>query len=394
MNSHTLNGSTRARTLRLALLLAAGVLLVAFVIAACAPAAAPVPTASPPTAAPAQPTAMPQATTAPAQPTSAPSGGNLSNKKVGLSSPIEVEILNEFYADMKKEASLPENQITLNIVDAKGDAVKQSADLEAFLAQGYDGIFFLALAPGGLDDFVARATAKGVCVFNHSASPVTGTTQNVVLDQHASGYEVGKYAAKWINDRGGKLEVAYLSNKEDPQLQLRSQGEKDAIKELAPNAVVVGEVEANTIEKGAAGAANLLQAHPNISVILAFSDDGGLGAYQAATEAGKKDPNTFFIGSLDGTNLVFDKIQEGGIYQATWSYLFPFSAVQWMRDMEKCLRGEKVPPTRTEFGRLVTKDNLAEVRKMVADPLAPDVQKFYSDPAVMKYSDTPLTTPK
>jgi ABC-type sugar transport system substrate-binding protein len=129
-------------------------------------------------------------------------------------------------------------------------------------------------------------------------------------------------------------------------------------------------------------------------VILAFSDDGGLGAYRAATEAGKTDPNKFFIGSADGTNLVFDKIAEGGIYQATWSYLFPFSAVQWERDMEKCLRGEKVHPTRTQLGRLVTKDNLAEVRTMVKDPLAPEVQKFYEDPNVMKYSDEPLKTPK
>ncbi len=389
MHSPAPNRFPRSRAARPAVWLVTALAL-ALVIAACAPAAAPAQPAA------AQPTSAPQATTAPAA-TTAPSGGAttlLSDKKVGLSSPIEVEILNEFYADMKKEATLPENQITLNVVDAGGDPVKQSADLEAFLAQGYDGIFFLALSPGGLDDFVARATAKGICVFNHSASPVTGTTQNVVLDQHASGYEVGKYAAKWINDRGGNLEVAFLSNKADPQLQERSKGEMDAIKELAPNAKIVGEVEANTIELGASGAANLLQAHPNISVILAFSDDGGLGAYQAATEAGKTDPNTFFIGSADGTQLVLDKIQEGGIYQATWSYMFPFSSVQWMRDMEKCLRGEKVPPTRTQLGLLVTRDNLAEVRKMVANPLSPDVQKFYSDPNVMRYSDTPLTTPK
>ena len=97
---------------------------------------------------------------------------------------------------MRKQAASPDVGVNINLVDANGDAVKQSADLEAFLAQGYDGIFFLALSPGGLDDFVARATGKGVCVFNHSASPVTGATQNVVLDQHASGYEVGKAAAQ------------------------------------------------------------------------------------------------------------------------------------------------------------------------------------------------------
>jgi ribose transport system substrate-binding protein len=375
-------------------LVLAGALVMLLVVAACAAPVA-LPTSAPPTSAPAA-TDAPAATSAPAATTASGSGTTttLADKKVGLSSPFEVEILNEFYADMRKEGDLPENQVKMDIVQAGGDPVKQSADLEAFLAQGYDGIFFLAAAPGGLDDFVKRATDQGVCVFNHSASPVTGATQNVVLDQHASGYEVGRVAAEWINERGGDLEVAFLVNTEDPNLQARSQGEIDAIKELAPNAKIVGEAEANTIELGAAGTANLLQANPNISVILAFSDDGGLGAYQAATEAGKTDPDTFFIGSADGTQLVLDRIEEGGIYQATWSYLFPFSSVQWMRDMEKCLRGEEVPPTRTQLGRIVTLENLAEVRTMVSDPLNPSVQKFYDDPAVMRYSDEPLMTPQ
>ncbi len=383
MTSHTKRtaGSRIGRRMTIAVVAVFSSLL----FAACAPAAVPS-SAAPATASPPPATSGPTATPA-------ASAATLADKKVGLSSPIEVEILNEFYAAMRKEGDLPENAVKLDIIDAGGDPVKQAGDLEAFLAQEYDGVFFLALSPGGLDDYVKRATDKGVCVFNHSASPVTGTTQNVVLDQHASGYAVGKYAAEWINARGGNLEVAFLSNKADPELQKRSQGQKDAIAELAPNAKVVGEVEANTVELGAAGAANLLQANPNLSVILTFSDDGGLGAYQAATEAGKTDPNTFFLGSADGTQLVYDKLTEGGIYQATWSYLFPFSAVQWERDMQKCLRGEAVPPTRTVIGRLVTRDNLAEVQNMVSNPLDPAVQKFYTDPAVMVYSDDPLTTP-
>lgn len=383
-----LTHASKLRSIRLSVLVLVCAFVGVFVIAACAPVVSP--TAMPPTVAPTA-----QATTAPAaQPTTAPAMATLSDKKVGVSSPVEIEILNEFFADMRKEADRPENQVKLDIVNANGDPVKQTTDLEAMLAQGYDGIFVLALSPGGLDDFVKRATDKGVCVFNHSPSAITNATQNVVLDQYASGYEVGKVAADWINKRGGELELAYLISSSDPQIIARSQGQKDAIKALAPKAKVVGEAEANTIDLGASATANLLQAHPNISMILSFNDDAGLGAYQAATEAGRKDPNTFFIGSLDGTQLVLDKIAEKGIYQTTWSYLFAFSSVQWMRDMEKCLRGEKVPPTRTQIGRVVTLENLDEVKNMVANPLDPAVQKFYSDPAVMKYSDTPLTTPK
>jgi hypothetical protein len=65
-----------------------------------------------------------------------------------------------------------------------------------------------------------------------------------------------------------------------------------------------------------------------------------------------------------------------------------------MRDMEKCLRGQEVPPTRTQLGRIVTRENLAEVRTMVENPLDPTVQEFYADTNVMRYSDTPLTTPE
>lgn len=372
--------ASKLRVFQLPALVLVSALVSIFIIAACAPVAAP--TVTPPTTAPST------------QATAAPAIAVLSDKKVGLSSPVEIEILNEFYADMRKEGSLPANMVKLDVVDAGGDPVKQTTDLEAFLAQGYDGIFVLALSPGGLDDFVKRATDKGVCVFNHSPSAITNATQSVILDQYASGYEVGKVAAEWINKRGGELEVAYLISSSDPQIIRRSQGQKDAIKALAPKAKIVGEAEANTIDLGASATANLLQAHPNLSVLLAFSDDGGLGAYQAATEAGKKDPNTFFIGSLDGTNLALEKIAEKGIYQTTWSYLFAFSSVQWMRDMEKCLRGEKVPPARTQIGRIVTLENLEEIRNMVANPLDPAVQKFYSDPGVMKYSDVPLMTPK
>lgn len=386
--NHPLHDAIRRQANPRTILVLIGALVALVLAAACAPVAAPPVTSAPPTAAAAQATSAPEATTAPA-------ASNFADKKVGMSNPFEVEILNDFINDMQKEAQQPQVAMKIDIVNANSDPVKQQADLEAFLAQGYNGIFFLTLAPGGgIDEFVKRATDQGVCVFNHSASPVTGATQNVVLDQYASGYESGRDAAEWINAHGGDLEVAFLTNIEDPNLQQRSQGQKDAIKELAPNAKVVGEVVANTIELGAEGAANLLQANPNLSVILAFSDDGGLGAYQAATEAGKTDPETFYIGSLDGIGLVFDRIAEKGIYQSTWSYLFPFSSVAWVRDMEKCLMGEKVPPTRTQIGRIVTLENLEEVRTMGSNPLDPSVQKFYDDPGVMKYSDEGLTSPK
>src|SRR5882724_7406358 len=319
-------------------------------------------------------------------------GQSLKSKRVGLSSPDNVEILNELYGDMKREAHRPENQLELVIVDARNDALKQLGDIEAFVVQNYDGIFFLALPSEGLEQLVASAVRKGIFMFNHGASPITGCTQNVILDQHFSGYQVGEFAAKWITaNHGGYAEVGILGNSADPWLQIRTQGLKDGLSEHGPRAKIVGEVHGHSIELGAAGAANLLRAHPAMKVLLAHADDPGLGCYTAATEAGMRDPKQFLVASCDGTRLVMDRISEGGIYQASWSYLFPFSATALMRDMIKCLRGERVPATRTQVGRLVTKTNVEEIRSMTSDPQAPEVQRFYDDPTVMRYSDTPLT---
>jgi len=324
-----------------------------------------------------------------------PGTGALKNKRVGVSSPHKVEILNEFYEEMKREARRPENQLEVVVVDAGADAVKQLSDIEAFIAQNYDGIFFLALPSEGLERLVASARAKGIFMFNHGASPVTGATQNVVLDQHFTGAQIGKFAAQWINEKkGGRAEVGILGNSSDPWLTIRTQGLKDGLREHAPGAKIAGEVHGHSIELGAAGAANLLQAHPGITVLLAHADDPGYGCFTAATEAGKRDPIQFLVASCDGTRLVMDKVAEGGIYQATWSYLFPFSATAWMRDMIRCLRDQKVPPTRTQVGRLVTKANVEDIRAMTRDPHSPEAQKYYDDPTVMRYSDELLKTPK
>ena len=54
----------------------------------------------------------------------------------------------------------------------------------------------------------------------------------------------------------------------------------------------------NTTESGAQQAANLLQAHPDMTVMFSWGGDVTTGGLQAAAEAGKTDPNTFFFGSV------------------------------------------------------------------------------------------------
>jgi ribose transport system substrate-binding protein len=322
------------------------------------------------------------------------SRGPLAGKRIGIASPHRVEILNDLYAVMQREAERSAPGVEIVVVDGENDPMKQLNNIEAFLAQAYDAIFFLAAPSSGLDEVVARGVKAGVVMVSHGASPVTGATQNIVLDQHATGREVGRFAGGWINEHhGGEGAVGVLGNSNDPLLELRTTGMKDGLAEIAPKAMIVGEVHGHNIELGTSGAANLLQAHPKICALLAHADDPGFGCYTAATEAGKNNPDEFLVASCDGTKMVLDKIAEGGVYQATWSYLFPYSATAAMRDMLRALRGERIRPTRKQRGRLATRDNLAEIREICSDPQAAEHQKYFDDPTVMAYSDEPLASP-
>jgi ribose transport system substrate-binding protein len=316
---------------------------------------------------------------------------SLNGKRVGVASPITVEVLKEFYDDMRRQAKLAGNGEKIVVVDAGGDAVKQHTQVDAFVAQKYDAILFFLLSVEGWDQATAKAKKGNIGTFNHSASALGGITQNVGLDQTAGGYGPGQFAAQWINqNHGGEASVGVLGILNDPQLKLRSQGFVAALKKYAPKAKVVGTVHAQTRDVGASAAASMLQAHSDIKVIYAAGDDPGLGAFTAATEAGHSDPKDFLVASSDGTDASFEQIQKGTIYQANWTFLFPFSAVQIERDIEKYLRGQAVKPTRIMSGQLVTKANLAKIQKLQANPLAPANKWVFAQK--MRYSNYRLKT--
>jgi ABC-type sugar transport system substrate-binding protein len=76
---------------------------------------------------------------------------SLKGKKVGVASPITVEILKEFYDDMRNQAKLPQNGESITVVDANGDSVKQHTQVDQFIAQNFNAIVMLVLSAQGWD---------------------------------------------------------------------------------------------------------------------------------------------------------------------------------------------------------------------------------------------------
>ena len=89
-----------------------------------------------------------------------------------------------------------------------------------------------------------------------------------------------------------------------------------------------------------------------------------------------------------------EKVAEGSTYQCCAFFFFSFSATQAVRDLDRCLRGEAVAPTRIMRSQLVYAENVREFERISRSPLAPEYEHFYTDGTVMRYSDVPLTTPE
>ena len=324
------------------------------------------------------------------------SAEDLADMRIGYSIPLSgLEVIDNFAETLEKTAEQSGGSEFI-VVSAEGDPLKQTTDVEALAAQGADAVIITAASDVGWDFAVEQAISGGTIVVNHSGFALTGATQNVMLDFYDSGYRVGKAAAQWLNEKhGGVGKVGILAQSGDSGLVERSQGMGDGIIENSRAEIVV-EVDAYDRVEGAQGAANILASNPDVRVLLAFNDDVGLGALQSAREAGRTDPDELFIGGTDGLPDALTAIGNNTPYQATWGYMFGFSAILTMRDTELLLRGESVPPTRIQKGRLVTADNLVQYRQISDDPFSDDAKSLFDQ--VSRYSDTILSkgdkTPK
>lgn len=314
---------------------------------------------------------------------------DLSDMQIGYSIPVSgLEVIDNF-ADVLEATAAQSGGSDFVVVSAEGDPLKQTTDVEGLATQGADAVIITAASDVGWELAIQTAKAQGTIVVNHSGFAISGVDQNVMLDFYASGYEVGAAAAQWLNENhGGEGLVGILAQSGDSGLVERSQGMRDGILENS-SAEVVAEVDAYDRLEGAEGASNILAANPDVRVLLAFNDDVGLGALQAATEAGRTDPSSLFIGGTDGLPDALDAIGTDTPYQVTWGYMFGFSAILTMQDTEALLRGEEVPPTRVQQGRLVNADTLSEYRDITTDPFSEAAQPILDQ--VSRYSDAVLS---
>ena len=214
------------------------------------------------------------------------------------------------------------------VVDDPGtDLNKQVNTIKTWMEQKVPVIVCVALQPAVFESIAKQARSAGIKWITYG-SKLENQDATVGYAQYDDGHTLGAYAGTWVTKTlGGNAKVAILGYEKGAWGQQRGKGIKDGLLSTAPNVQIVAEQDAVSPTEGLNTTRTILQAHPDVNVILGVEDPATEGAYKAWIASGKdkSDPKAF-IGGMDGTVQALKLLREGGtVYRG--SMAIPLRAV-------------------------------------------------------------------
>ena len=209
---------------------------------------------------------------------------------------------------------------------ANGDCDQQVKDIENFVVQQVDAIVVLPLCGiEPLEPVLADAKAAGIKVVGYSTE-VPGGDGAIVYKNVEGAEATAAEAIRWFNEdyTGDKSTFAWALFTYD-QCGKACTDRTDPIRAAILAATGVAPLEAESVDEtsGLEATETFLQQKPDLAMVIGINDAGALGAYQALTAAvaDGRDPNSIFVGGMDGQiealELIADGGGDGGIYRAS-----------------------------------------------------------------------------
>jgi ribose transport system substrate-binding protein len=245
------------------------------------------------------------------------------------------------------EKACKDNGITCASLNANSDVDKQVQDIQSAVGGGNNAVILNPIDGTALHTVLTDGRQKGVASVT-IAQTADASTGALYLDDAAYGKVIAENAVDWIKKNlNGQGTVAILGEENIQSSIARGDAIESTIKAELPNMKIVARQHANTPELGLNVTQNLLLKYPDLNVIVAANDSGGIGAYQAFENAGRAtDPKrAIFSGDKTEEAIGYMK-QEGSIYRGTVD-LAPFDSGYKAVEIERQPLG-MVPFTQAE----------------------------------------------
>lgn len=201
--------------------------------------------------------------------------------------------------------------------DGQNDMGKQISDVEDMVAKGVNLLILNPRDPEGLVGAANAASAAGVkvVVMDSSINTKAKIVTQVRSSNDQNGFLVGQWLAKKM--QGKPVKIILLSGSQGNEVGrdrrlgvFRGLVEGQLVNDGKASFEVLGQGWGNwATEDGLKAAEDLLQAHPDVTVLLAENDSMALGGMKALQAAGKTD--VLVLAAADGQKEALALIKDG-----------------------------------------------------------------------------------
>jgi ribose transport system substrate-binding protein len=231
----------------------------------------------------------------------------------------------------------------------------QVKSIEELIAQHVDGIALSAVDDAGLVPVIAEATKAGIKVITFDApAPSSAALTYIGTDNQTAGFEAGKKMADLMKGQG-KLAILQ-GGLGATNLNLRTQGFKDAMGKLAPNVKIVDVVDtAGDFSVATNKTEATLQAYPDLTAVFAVSAEGAPAAAAVLKQQNKA--GKILLAGFDDLKDTLAAIKDGSVAFCIVQKTFKMGwlSIEALRD---AVAGKALPKV-TDTGVLfVGKDNV------------------------------------
>jgi ribose transport system substrate-binding protein len=225
--------------------------------------------------------------------------------KIGLAVPnLQADFFNQIKLGVEGYAT--KLGIEVIVVEAKNDTATQVSQVQDLLTQGIDAFIYIPAGAAAATVPTRLARAAGIPVINVDREPEGEPGDTVIYGENVnSAYQVCNHIIGLAGGKG-KMVVIHGQKGTTPEVQ-RFEGCKMAIDEN-PGVELVDQQWSQqwSPDEGFQIAQNMLQAHPDITIIFGQADGLAMGAAKAVQVAGLADKIT--IGGYDGDGAALQSL--------------------------------------------------------------------------------------
>jgi ribose transport system substrate-binding protein len=206
------------------------------------------------------------------------------------------------------------------LLEGTNDSAAQVAQVEQLIAEDPDVLVILPHEGEPLTPVATEAMEQGIPVVNVDREFSTEGAYRTWIggDNYGIGVSAANFIAQQLDCQGNVVEIQGLAG--ISVTEQRTAGFADTIEQLCGGGIrIVAQQPADFLpDKGLTVMETILQAEPEIDAVYTHDDDMAEGVVSAIENAGREDE--MILTGAGGSRAAMERIQEGGLYAATFLY--------------------------------------------------------------------------